>query len=172
MQSQFQWSQYCGPGNAVSEIQSRKCVLDPVSVFHCFCLFLFFIYLFIFCLNSEILAVAVSRIGIRTQCFRTQVRDCDGTRCASIIVLKLIGKSIKGKKKIHLKIHFSVESMLPILSIHCSILHYEHITIIGLPYVDLRHSVVAPSSLWNMFWQSPWNEENTLENSYWLETWG
>ena len=87
------------------------------------------------------MAVAVSGIRIGTQCFGTQVRDRDGTRCASIIVLKLIGNSNKGKKKKnHLKFIFSVESMLPILSIHCSVLHYERIATIGLPYVPLNCS--------------------------------
>ena len=82
------------------------------------------------------MAVAVSGIGIGTRCFQTRVRDHDGTRCASVIVLKLIGNSIKGKKKNHLKIIFSVESMCLILSIHCSILHYKRIATIGLPYVQ------------------------------------
>ena len=45
------------------------------------------------------MAVAVSGIGIGTRCFRTRIRDRDGTRCASVIVLKLIKNSIKGKKK-------------------------------------------------------------------------
>ena len=81
------------------------------------------------------MAVAVSRIGIGTWCFRTRVQDRDNTRCASVIVLKLIGNSIKGKKKIHLNFIFSVESMLAILSIHCSFLHYERINTMGLPYV-------------------------------------
>ena len=81
------------------------------------------------------MAMAVSGIGIGTRCFGTRVRDRDGTRCASVLVLKLIRNSIKGKKKIHLKFIFSVESMLAILSIHCSILHYERITTIGLPSV-------------------------------------
>ena len=54
----------------------------------------------------------------------------------SIIVLKLIRNSIKGTKKNHLKFIFSVESMLPILLIHCSVLHYECIATIGLPYVQ------------------------------------
>ena len=48
---------------------------------------------------------------------------------------KVLGNSIKGKKKIHLKFIFSVESMLAILSIHCSFLHYDHIDTMGLPYV-------------------------------------
>ena len=84
------------------------------------------------------MAVAVSGIGIGTRCFRTRVQDRDGTRCASIVVLKLIGNSIKGKEKnFHLKFIFSVESMLAMLSIHCSFLHYDHIDTMGLPYVDL-----------------------------------
>ena len=56
-----------------------------------------------------------------------QVRFCNS--------LKLIGNSIKEKKKNHLKFIFSVESMLAILSIHCSFLHYERIDTMGLPYV-------------------------------------
>ena len=85
------------------------------------------------------MAVAVSGIGIRTRCFQTWVQDHDGTRCTSVIVLKLIGNSIKGKKNnFHLKFIFSVESMLAILSIHCSFLHYERIDTMGLPYV-MRH---------------------------------
>ena len=82
------------------------------------------------------MAVAVSRIGIGTRCFRTRVRDRDGTRCASVIVLKLIVNSIIEKKNFHLKFIFSVESMLAILSIHCTFLHYEHIDTMGLPYVN------------------------------------
>ena len=85
------------------------------------------------------MAVAVSGIGIGTRCFGTWVRDRDSTRCTSVIVLKLIGNSIKGKNKIHLKFIFSVESMLPILLIHCSVLHYERIDTIRLPYVGVAH---------------------------------
>ena len=80
------------------------------------------------------MAVAVSRIGIRTRCFWFWVRDRDSTRCASIIVLELIGNSIKGKKKFIL-FFFSAESMLAILLIHCSVLHYERINTMRLPYV-------------------------------------
>ena len=105
-------------------MQSRKyslgnAVPDPVSVFPCFIVSDFFLGL-----NSEIF------------CGCGCVRDRDGTRCTSVIVLKLIGNSIKGKKKFHLKFIFSVESMLVILSIHCSFLHYDHIDTMGLPYVS------------------------------------
>ena len=86
MQSQFMWSWKCGPdshnlGTVVSEMQSRISFL-------CFCFLFFFGFKFF-------VAVAVSRTGIRIWCFGTQTQDCDGTRCAFIIVLKLIGNSGK-----------------------------------------------------------------------------
>ena len=46
------------------------------------------------------MAVAVSETGIRTQCFGIRTWDNDSMKCASIIVLKLIRNSIKGKNKI------------------------------------------------------------------------
>ena len=91
-------SNSCDLGTVVLEMQSwkyslRNAVPDSVSVFHCFQFFLVKIARFF-------VAVAVSRIEIGTRRFRTRVRVHDSTRCASIIVLKLIRNSIKGKKKI------------------------------------------------------------------------
>ena len=90
MQSKFVWSRKYGPdshdlGTVVLECSLRNAVLDLISV----CLFPFFFGFKFF------VAVAVSRTGIRIWCFGTRTQDCDGTRCAFIIVLKLIGNSGK-----------------------------------------------------------------------------
>ena len=90
------------------------------------------------------MAVAVSGTRI-AWCFRIWTRDHDSTRCTSVIVLKLIGRGIY----IYLNFIFSAESMLPILSIHCSVLHYECITTIELPYV-MPHCHVS-NDLWVKF---------------------
>ena len=68
------------------------------------------------------MAVAVSGIGIGTRCFRTRFQDHDGTRCASVIVLKLIRNSIKGKKN-SFKIYFfygkHASNTIDTLRAHC-----------------------------------------------------
>ena len=135
MQSRFPWSRDCGPGNAVSEIQSRKCSPRSsfrVSVFHCVSFFFFGLNSEIFCgcgcvrdQNRNQVLLNLSPGPWRHQvCFRNS--------------LKIDWKFHYRKKKNSFKIFFSVESMLAILSIHCSFLHYERIDTMGLPYVRMK----------------------------------
>ena len=92
MKSRFPWSWKCSDlRTVVSEMQSR-------FWFRYFCVPVFWIYFLVWIVRF-FGAMAVSGTGIGTQSFGTWTRDCNGTRFASVIVVKLIRNSIKGKKK-------------------------------------------------------------------------
>ena len=119
------WSRECSPGSVIPV--PWHCV--SVSEF----LLVFLSLLFQVIIAGFFVTVTVTRTGTGIGTWtRNRDRPCGG---AFIRVLKRPRFSIKGNIYIYIFYIFFVESMLPMLSVQCSFLHYHVITTMVLPYV-------------------------------------